>query len=294
VSPLAMLYTPQFPLYSDDADKQRWLYLPECDPQIDNSDEDNWVFPVGTRAWKEFSLNGTLLETRLMHRYGPGPTDILFATYQWRQDASDADLVFMSPLALPDVNGTTHDIPPGTSCTRCHGKDATKGGLPSRFLGASAIQLSHNGPGLTMATLSNGGMLTVPNPAGYTVPGDATAQAALGYIHSNCGNCHNETADGLFFPNVDMRLKVAETTVEGTGMYQAMVNQPPQFWVNKGCNNLITGGDPADSCVRVRMNIRAGENMLRQDQMPPIGTNYIDAPGLGIVDAWINTLPPPQ
>jgi len=291
VSPLARAYTPQFPLWSDDAAKERWLYLPECEPQIDNTDEDEWAFPVGARAWKQFSLNGVLLETRLVHRYGPGDNDFLFATYHWRLDETDADLQVTSEL---NVNGTDHDIPGPTSCTRCHGEQPAKGGLPSRFLGVSAVQLSHEGAGLTMASLSADGSLAVPNAAGFTVPGDATAQAALGYFHANCGNCHNDSSDGLFFPFIDMRLQSTDATVEGSGIYTSLVNQAPGFFTGKGCAYLIHGGDPADSCVHQRMDVRdPTPDMLSQDQMPPIGTYMVDATGLSAVEAWINTLPAP-
>lgn len=291
VSSVARAYTPQYPLWSDDAQKERWLYLPECEPQIDNSDEDEWVFPVGTRAWKQFSLGGVLLETRLIHRYGPGPADFLFATYHWRLDGTDADL---QPVEELNVNGTTHDIPGPTTCTRCHGEQAAKGGLPSRYLGASAIQLSHGGPGLTMASLSNDGSLSVPHAAGYTLPGDATAQAALGYFHSNCGNCHNDSSDGLFFPFIDMRMKTTDTTVAGSGPYGSLVNQAPSFFTGKGCAYLIHGGDPGDSCVHQRINTRdPAVDTLSMDQMPPIGTYVVDSVGLSAVEAWINTLPSP-
>jgi len=291
VSPVARAYQPQYPLWSDDAEKERWLYLPECDPQIDNTDEDEWVFPVGTRAWKQFSLGGVLLETRLIHRFGPGPRDFLYATYHWRLDGADADL---QPTSELNVNGTTHDIPGPTSCTRCHGDQPAKGGLPSRYLGASAVQLSHTGPGLTMASLSTDGSLTVPSPAGYTLPGDATAQTALGYFHSNCGNCHNDSSDGLFFPFIDMRMKTTDATVESSGLYTSLVNQAPSFFTGKGCAYLIHGGDPLDSCVHLRMTIRApAVDMLSQDQMPPIGTYAVDGAGLSAAEAWINTLPSP-
>src|SRR5690349_2931129 len=49
-----MPYEPRYVLWSDGADKQRWLYLPEG-TTIDTSNIDGFVFPVGTKAWKEFS-----------------------------------------------------------------------------------------------------------------------------------------------------------------------------------------------------------------------------------------------
>src|SRR5947209_7643500 len=60
----ALPFSPQYPLWSDGAEKRRWIRLPRG-TQIDARDPDHWVFPVGTRIWKEFSL-GRRLETRML------------------------------------------------------------------------------------------------------------------------------------------------------------------------------------------------------------------------------------
>jgi hypothetical protein len=79
--------------------------------------------------------------------------------------------------------------------------------------------LSHGGQGMTMASLSNGGHLMVPNAAGYTVPGTVVEQAALGYLHANCANCYNDSPDGLLFPSLDMRLRAGDSGVTQTAAY---------------------------------------------------------------------------
>jgi hypothetical protein len=43
-------YTPGLTFWSDGASKSRYLYLPPGQ-KIDNSDMDEWVFPVGTKVW---------------------------------------------------------------------------------------------------------------------------------------------------------------------------------------------------------------------------------------------------
>ena len=59
-------FRPQYALWSDGADKRRWIRLPPG-ARIDARDPDRWAFPVGTRLWKEFSL-GRRLETRMLER----------------------------------------------------------------------------------------------------------------------------------------------------------------------------------------------------------------------------------
>ena len=57
-----MAFTPTWRLWTDGAVKRRWVSLPPGGT-IDTSDPDRWVFPVGTRFFKEFAApDGTLLE----------------------------------------------------------------------------------------------------------------------------------------------------------------------------------------------------------------------------------------
>jgi hypothetical protein len=289
VAPYAHLYAPQFQLWADGAAKNRWIYLPKC-AQIDTTDMDVWSFPVGTRLWKQFDLGGELLETRMIHRFGPGANDFLYAVYEWNVGSTEATLV---TGGVEDVKGTEHDIPATTDCQRCHGPFAGGGGQPSRYLGFSAIQLSHTGPGVTMASLSADGLLTTPAPAGFTVPGTATEQAALGYLHANCGNCHNATADGIGYLGMEMRVRTTDATVGATGAYTTVVNQPVISFLGQGCDYRVAGGDTAASCVHLRMSERGSDAMGNPDQMPPLASDVVDASGLATIAAWIMGLPAP-
>src|SRR5690606_2496033 len=46
----ALAYEPAFSLWSDGADKRRWVSLPPG-ARIDTSTPDAWEFPAGTRFW---------------------------------------------------------------------------------------------------------------------------------------------------------------------------------------------------------------------------------------------------
>src|SRR5262245_30688341 len=67
LAPDIIAYAPRFQLWSDGADKRRWLWLPPG-ARIDTSDMDSWVFPVGTKFWKEFTRDGVRVETRLLEK----------------------------------------------------------------------------------------------------------------------------------------------------------------------------------------------------------------------------------
>ncbi len=275
----AQPYEPRYVLWSDGATKRRWAQIPAC-KQIDTSDMDHWVFPVGTRLFKEFTRDGVRVETRMLYRFGAGDTDWGFATYQWDVTAPNDPAKALSVTAgVTNANGTGHDIPtaPG-DCLQCHGK------LKERVLGFGAIQLSHQIAGsVDIHKLSSAGVLTVPAPAqGFPVPDDGTTvvSEALGYLHANCGMCHNSS---MAFPNMKLRVLTAALTPADTDTYKTAVNVATQIY--PGEPYRIAGGNPAGSCVVERVNLST---------MPPLASEIPDAAGAAKLSAWIQTLPPPM
>jgi hypothetical protein len=276
-------FTPQYPLWSDGAGKKRWVYLPECTP-VDTSDMNVWRFPVGTRFFKEFSIDGKRIETRVIERIGEGSRDFAYGSYLWNEDESEATLV--SSEGLNNAKETSHDIPSKADCLRCHGSAPRGGGIPSRGLGFSAQQLNYEGDGLTLQQLVVSDKLTDPPAAAFSVPGSSTEKAALGYLHANCGSCHNASSDGL--PQVDLNLwlDVETDSVEETGAWQTAVGKPTALFSDQHVNGRVVAGQPAQSAIWYRMSQR-GNNA----QMPPIGTEKLDESGLEIIFQWIEALP---
>lgn len=282
LAPWVEPFAPRFALWSDTAEKERFVYLPEC-AVIDTSDMDDWSFPVGTRLWKSFRRDGVLIETRLVQRTGEGPHDWLMVAYVWRDDGTDAE---RAPQGLSDAKGTPHDVPDEAGCRACHGAGEKEGGgRPSRALGFSALQLAHDGPGVTLAALAQAGKLSHPPPP-ISLPGDPVAQAALGSLHANCGHCHNASGEGVSHLDLDMWLPIEATTVEDTPTYLTAVGQPTQGFSAPFIGGRIVAGDPGKSAVHFRMATR-GDNA----QMPPLGTEMVDDEGLAAVEAWILSLP---
>ena len=81
-------YAPQYPLWSDGAVKRRWVRLPPG-TAVDGSRPEGWVFPAGTRFWKEFSF-GRRVETRFLEKQADGSWT--YASYIWGEDGRDAAL----------------------------------------------------------------------------------------------------------------------------------------------------------------------------------------------------------
>ncbi len=278
-------FTPQYVLWSDDASKRRWIYLPECDGVIDASDMNAWSFPVGTRLWKEFSVEGARIETRFIQRTGPGPDDWMFTTYLWNTNETQATRLTDGQV---DALGTTFDVPSEATCRRCHGSHAKGGGRPSRALGFSALQLAHDDPsGVTLTRLVADAQLSdAPAVSTFGAPGDAVESAALGYLHVNCGSCHNSTRDRVPQIDLDLWLDVGTTDVTQTPAYLTTVGVPNTLFNVPSVTARIEPGSFQQSSVWFRMNER-GNNA----QMPAVGTEVVDAVGNAALQTWIANLP---
>ena len=116
VSPTALAYTPSTPLWSDNAQKQRWIELP-TNTQIDITNPSEWTFPVGTKLFKEFRLDGKRVETRMFQK--TTSTFWVYATYAWNSDDSAATISFGGPVPVGD-GGVTWNIPTNDDCNECH------------------------------------------------------------------------------------------------------------------------------------------------------------------------------
>jgi hypothetical protein len=267
-------YAPRYELWSDGADKQRWLLLPDGET-IDTSDMDAFVFPVGTKAWKEFSRDGVKLETRLVWKTSTG---WILIAYAWNEAQDDAVAV---PRGADDVLGTDHDIPQRVACRECHD------GSADTLLGVGALQLAHSGSGLTLAQLEAEGRLSNAPPAGIERP-DTLEWNALGYLHANCGSsCHNPLGSGHDRVEMDLWLPVAELAgdVSSTSLYESTVGELVEQ--TEGGGVRIAPGSAEDSALITRMRLRGDELA-----MPPIASEITDDAGIGLVADWIDSLAP--
>jgi mono/diheme cytochrome c family protein len=266
LAPGVLAFTPQYPLWTDGATKQRWIRLP-AGTAIDARDPDAWVFPVGTRLWKQFSF-GRAVETRMLERLADGRWS--YASYAWDAEGSEALLAPERGLknACRSAAGTAHDIPGRMDCRACHEAG------PNRVLGFNALQLSSDrdplalhaetpAPGsVDLATLVERGLVRglpaqyVANPP--RIPARSPRErAALGYLQANCSDCHNSRGE-----------------LAPLGLHLD--------------NRLAARGSPLDS-LRPRAELLQSRMGTREPltQMPPLGTQLADAQALEFIRAWI-------
>jgi hypothetical protein len=270
-------FEPQFPLWSDTAAKRRWIKLP-AGTKINTDEMNFWDFPADTKLFKEFTRDGVRVETRMIWKHGPG--DWFMMAYRWNEAQTEAVAV---PNGEMNALGTQHDVPPQEGCTTCHNS------MKDRVLGFTAIQLSHDKAGMTLMQAAAKGWFTTPPAANFVVPGDAVEKAALGYLHANCGLCHNDRSK-VFMVKADMDVWLDPTklaTVTGTATYTSLVDKATTATVSMVAKRLAPG-NPAGSAIHELMSLR-GDAMR---QMPPTGTEMVDTTGLAAIDAWINKLKP--
>lgn len=297
VDPRNRPFAPQYPLWTDGAEKSRWVRLPEG-ARIDVSDVDAWRFPPGTTFWKEFAWGGRKVETRMIRRTEDG---WLFATYVWTEDQGDA-------LLAPDrgaagayeiAPGVRHSVPGIADCQTCHGSS------PAVVLGFNALQLSddrdplapHAEPlpagGWTLRRLVEEDRLAPPRPdlvarSPKIRAGDPVARAALGYLAANCGGCHNDRGPlarlGFSFQHVVAAGAEAPEPALATAVGVAGRYLIPGS--SGGASPIVAPGEPSASALLYRMQSRRPAS-----QMPPLGTAVVDEEAVDLVRRWIESLP---
>lgn len=122
------------------------------------------------------------------------------------------------------------NIPSRADCLACHE------GAPVPILGYSAVQLKGSVP------------------------------AALGYLHGNCGHCHNDTGP---LANVDLALaqRAGAPAESAARTLHSVISRGPGLLLRKmGSRNPLT-------------------------RMPPLGVTVPDAEGIALLQRWIQDLP---
>jgi hypothetical protein len=311
------LYTPQYPLWTDGSIKTRYVYLPPG-TTIDGSDPDHWVFPVGTRFYKEFdSADGqTRVEIRYLEKVaiGTGTDAWSYDTYVWSGGKSPT----------VQINGVTNalntglDVPARSLCTDCHNHSTMPHDMSNGF---QALQLNHANAGVTLQSLIQDGTLVnyTPTVSATVIPGrNALETSVFGYWHGNCGHCHSAKVDSVTkLPTYgdDSPHSMALQQVIG----YPLAKQPA--WTTNVCvtshtpkesygsqrvvisYNSAGVRDPALSSIYNRDRVRgleapsgavepsgasaASDPPTASIQMPPLGTNKVDADAVENIRQWI-------
>jgi uncharacterized repeat protein (TIGR03806 family) len=303
-APALIAYTVNSPLWSDGSSKQRWISIPavanEVPEKINFEPTGEWKFPVGTVMVKTFDLKtdehdattNRRLETRLLFVQPEGV--VVGATYKWRADKSDADIVIDGAdedFKVSDGSGNTRTqrwhFPSRAECLQCHTTNA--GGV----LGIKTRQLNGDltfpGTGVRdnqLRSWSHAGILDKPldDAAIAALPRlvsvhDAAApleSRVRSYIDANCANCHRPGGAPAIF---DARF---DTPALNQNIVNGNVNQDLGV---KGIKTVL-----ARDLKHSSLSLRA-HSTDPAVKMPPLTRNVVDAGAVAVIDEWINSLP---
>lgn len=290
----AVPYSINSVLWSDGADKRRYVLLPEEDGEPVPADYVSMGalgFPVGTIVIKEFYLERVVgdpstlfpVETRFLVKRceeGTCATPWQGYTYEWNAAGTEGTLLdgldeYSRSWMVTDAGAEVshvHLYPSRAQCELCHNEPA------GRMLGLQAKQLNkahdygHTIDNQLRAWLE-AGLLTgsavptgpleaeprLPRPADV---GRSLEERARSYFHSNCSHCHRAGGTNVA---VDFRYE-APAVAEGN------------------ICNLLEPGDHEQSRIWQRDSTRDAL------QMPPLATVLPDTRQLAITAAWIDSM----
>lgn len=291
-------YDLQVPLFTDYAEKYRFVYVPSgLAARYD--DTEVFGFPVGSVLVKTFAYSAdmrapdtdvTLIETRLLIHQEKGWNAW---TYVWNEDQTDAVLKVAGkvvPVRFIDKVGTSQSInyvvPNKNQCKGCHSfeRAITPIGPKARNLNKEANYGTHVVNQITR--WQDLGILT-GMPADHTPPSLPTMDdinapintRARAYLDINCAHCHRAEGPG-----------------STSGLFLTFNEENPTTWgyrkrpvaAGRGSGGLtydIAPGDADASILYFRMASTDPGIM-----MPEVGRTTVHKEGLTLIREWIEQL----
>jgi uncharacterized repeat protein (TIGR03806 family) len=283
-SPRLIAYTLRTPLFSDYAEKERFIYLP-ADASLAAGADGRLEFPVGSALIKSFGYpdaSGKLkiLETRvLLHRAGGW----VALPYVWRADGSDADLRIGGTRVPVEFNhgskkaAISYSVPNKNQCKQCH---------------SSGDQLMPIGPVWQNMEFSKAGdrdkflralpaLAKLPTEAKWDDPENGSLnQRARSYLRVNCGHCHSPKGSasnsGLFL----------DGSAKDSAAYGIAKRPVAAGRASGDLDFIIEQGRPDRSILLSRMkSTDAGI------AMPELGRATVHKEGVELLERWIAAMP---
>ena len=284
-------YTLNTPLFSDYAEKFRYVWMP-AGTAATYAENGALEFPVGTTIVKSFAypadfrsadVNVRLIETRLLVRKASGWVPL---TYVWNAAQTGAVLKRAGvrvPVAFTDASGTAREIeysvPNTNQCKQCHqqGDAVTPIGPTAGNLNGGLDGIGEN----QLAAWSAAGRLTglpadPPKLARWDDAAIPVAVRARAYMEVNCGHCHSRAG---FASNSGLYLQHDEPDPAHQG-----INKRPVA-AGRGSGGLsfsIAPGEPDASILLHRMESNEPGVM-----MPQFGRSVPHTEGVALVRAYI-------
>ena len=315
VEPALIPYQVNSPLWSDGAEKFRFIAMPGESPQIEIPEKRGWSFPNETVLVKSFSLemvegdvdSKRWVETRFMTRQ---QNEWIGYSYRWNDDQSDASLVSREGLdvefTITTQAGTRQmpwHYPSRAECMVCHSRASgfvlglSTGQMnrdfehspyhPQSGIGdqhEKATTLEQTKPAENqLAMLERLGLIKLPKPPEELEqlvnpydPREKLEARAKSYLHSNCAICHVDAGGG----NSQIQLEYA-VELDKMKLIDALPVHD-KFGLDEA--RLVSPGHPERSVLLHRMSKRG------RGQMPQLATTLVDHAAVEMMTQWIREL----
>lgn len=265
-------YRIQTPLWSDGAEKLRFVYLP-AGTKAKAQGDGLLGLPVGAALIKTFKLEGRLIETRVLLHRAEGWVAL---PYQWNREQTEARLALAGArleLTTPRGQAISYAIPNKNQCKECHqqGDAVVPIGPKARNLSAAWLDSFHKAGWLDAVP-----KVTSRVPLWEDRARLAAAPVARGWLDTNCAHCHNP---GGSASNSGLDLRWEQSSPVALG-----INKRPVA-AGRGSGGLefdVVPGHPGKSIMLYRMGSLEGGV-----SMPELGRATIDPDGQAVVTNWI-------
>lgn len=285
-SPSLAGYTLRTPLFSDYAQKQRFIYVPGG-AKIAADDAGVLEFPVGTALIKTFGYGQgpafRPIETRVLLRRAGGWEAL---PYVWNADLTDADLKLAGtrvPVTVTKPSGErvaiSYAVPNKNQCKECHARAGQV--MPIGPVAANMDFASGTGEALRRRIAWASAPVHAKGPVWDDAKTGSLDSRARAYLATNCAHCHNPQGSasnsGLFLNPAMAGNAVA------TGIYK----RPVAAGRGSGGHDFaIAPGAPAQSIMIHRMS-----STEPGVAMPEVGRSMVHDEGVALIREWISSLP---
>ena len=269
------------PLFSDHADKHRFVFVPDGQSATYRED-DVLEFPIGTVLVKTFAYDARYLETRLLIHKRDGWEAL---PYVWNDAQTEAHYApigkridIAAGIAGTDVPAFTYAVPNKNQCKTCH-----QNGDNVHPIGPKARNLNHPGPyGVNqISDWVDRALLTqvpdqVPVMAQAFDPSESLAAQARAYLDINCAHCHKANGSasnsGLW-----LDWEISDPVKWGVGKHPTAAG--------RGAGDALVVIEPGEPLASI-MSFRVASNEPGI-AMPELGRALVHAEGAALIDAWI-------
>lgn len=267
------------PLFSDGAEKLRFLYLPEG-ASASAAGAGLVDLPVGSALVKTFAFGSgnsrRLIETRVLLHRADGWVAL---PYLWNDEQTEARLALAGarvPVTTPKGRQISYRVPNRNQCKECHGLEGDVVPIGPKARNLSTAWLSR--------MVATGRLDKMPDSADILPvweerdgqPAEAVARA---YLDVNCAHCHRPAATAS---NSGLDLRWEQDDPHALGIRK----RPVAAGRGAGGHEFdIVPGAPEASIMTYRMG--SEEPGVA---MPELGKATVDQEGLAAVERWIASL----